>query len=255
MVSFLIHHVPGPDATTKKDFYLIAPDYPAHGYSEVPGVNYAFTFDNISNTVHELLDQLGIHQYSIFMQDYGSPVGFRLAVKYPERIDALIIQNGNAYMEGFPEAQDLNGKLREYWRNKNNKFEKDWIEYYRKASSVSADQRNLSAKVNPDRRNMDAEIMLKPGRLELFMQLWFDYGNNVKSYAQWHEYLKKYQPRVLITWGKDDTYFTIPGALAYLKDVPKAEIHLLNGGHWAVTENNTTEIAGLIERFFSRGVN
>jgi len=238
----------------KKDFYLVAPDYPAHGYSEVPPVDYAFTFDNISNTVHALLDQLGIQHYSLFMQDYGSPVGFRLAVKYPERIDALIIQNGNAYMEGFPEAQDPNGELQQYWRDKNKKYESNWIDYYRKASLMPAEQRKLPLGVNPDRRTMDAEIMLKPGRLELFMQLWFDYGNNVKSYPQWHNYLKKYQPPVLITWGKDDTFFTVPGALAYLKDVPKAEIHLLNGGHWAATETNTTEIAELIRSFFKREV-
>jgi len=235
----------------KKDFYLIAPDYPGHGYSQVPDSNYAFTFDNISNTIGGLLDSLGIHHYSLYMQDYGAPVGFRLAVKHPERINALIIQNGNAYMKGFPEAQDTKGELQQYWRDKNKKYEIDWIDYYRKASLVLPEKRNLASTVNPDRRIMDAEIMLKPGRLELFMQLWFDYGNNVKDYPQWHEYLRKYQPPVLITWGKEDTYFTIPGALAYLKDVPKAEIHLLNGGHWAV-EENTAEIAELIESFLKR---
>src|SRR5258708_786239 len=103
----------------EKDFYLVAPDYHGHGYSEVPPADYAFTFDNISNTIHTLLDELGINHYSLFMQDYGSPVGFRLAVKYPERIDALIIQNVNAYMEGFPEAQDPNGELQQYWLDKN----------------------------------------------------------------------------------------------------------------------------------------
>jgi len=236
----------------KTDFFLIAPDYPAHGYSEVPPANYPFTFDNISNSIDLLLNQLGIHKYSIFMQDYGAPVGFRLALKHPENISALIIQNGNAYMDGFPEAQDPNGELQQYWRDKNKKYETDWINYYRKANSVLPGQWNFSTAVNPDRRILDADIMLKPGRLELFMQLWFDYGNNVKSYPLWHQYLKKYQPPVLITWGKDDTYFTVPGALAYLKDVPKAEIHLLNGGHWAVTENNTAEIAELILIFFKR---
>jgi pimeloyl-ACP methyl ester carboxylesterase len=240
----------------KKDFYLIAPDYPAHGYSEVPPANsYPFTFDNISNTIDALLNQLGVHHYSLFMQDYGAPVGFRLAILHPERIDALIIQNGNAYIDGFPEAQDPNGELQQYWHNKNKKYEQDWVAYYTKASLVLPEEKNLPAQVNPDRRNMDAEVMLKPGRLELFMQLWFDYGNNVKSYPLWHSYLKKYQPPVLITWGKDDSYFTVAGALAYLKDAPKAEIHLLNGGHWAVTENNIEQISELIKSFFQRNVN
>jgi pimeloyl-ACP methyl ester carboxylesterase len=237
----------------KKDFYLIAPDYPGHGYSVTPSTeNYAYTFDNISNTIDLLLNQLGIHKYSLFMQDYGGPVGFRLAVKHPEKIQALIVQNANAYMEGFPEAQDPNGELQQYWRDKNKKYETEWIGSYRKANSVLPEQRTVTHGINPDKRTVDGEIMLKPGRLELFMQLWFDYGNNVKSYPAWHQYLKKYQPPVLITWGKEDGYFTVPGAMAYLQDVPKAEIHLLNGGHWAVSENNTEEIAELIRSFFKR---
>jgi pimeloyl-ACP methyl ester carboxylesterase len=236
-----------------KDFYLIAPDYPAHGYSEVPSrPDYSLTFDNISNSLDSLLIQLHIHKYSLFMQDYGGPVGFRLALKHPQNIEALIIQNANAYMDGFPEAQDSAGELRQYWRDKNRKYENDWISYYKKANSAPPEERNMASTINPDRRSLDAAVMLKPGRLELFMQLWFDYGNNVKSYPVWHAYLKKYQPPVLITWGKEDTYFTIPGALAYLKDVPRAEIHLLNGGHWAATENNTQEIASLIIGFYKR---
>ncbi len=236
----------------KKDFYLIAPDYPAHGYSEVPlAANYPFTFDNISNSIDLLLNKLDINKYSLFMQDYGGPVGFRLALKHPERIQSLIIQNANAYIEGFPEAQDINGELQQYWRDKNAKYEQSWIDYYRKNNSLSPWDKNYTPNVNPDKRALDADIMLKPGRLELFMQLWFDYGNNVKSYPAWHQYLKKYQPPVLITWGKNDTYFTVAGAIAYLKDVPNAEIHLLNGGHWAVTDDNTEQIADLIEHFFS----
>ena len=186
------------------------------------------------------------------MQDYGSPVGFRIAMSHPEKIRALIIQNGNAYMDGFPEAQDPNGELQQYWSNRNKKYEKDWIDYYYKANSLPVSQWKLDSTTNPDRRALDAAVMLKPGRLELFMKLWYDYGNNVKSYPLWHQYLKRYQPPVLITWGKEDTYFTVPGALAYLKDVPKAEVHLLNGGHWAVAEKNTGEIAELIASFFKR---
>jgi len=238
----------------KNDFYLIAPDYPAHGYSDVPAEDYKLTFDNISNTIHQLLDQLGVKHYSLFMQDYGAPVGFRLACKYPERVDALLIQNGNAYLDGFPEARDPNGELQQYWNNKNAKYEADWINYYRNASLMPMAQKQPQSNINPDRRSLDAAIMLMPGRLQLFMDLWFDYGNNVKSYPQWHDYLKKYQPPVLITWGKDDTYFTVPGALAYLRDVPRAEVHLLNGGHWAATEDDTAQIAELIKSFFGREI-
>jgi pimeloyl-ACP methyl ester carboxylesterase len=234
----------------QKDFYLIAPDYPAHGYSEVPGADYVFTFDNISNIMDQLLNKLGINKYSLLMQDYGGPIGFRLALKHPEAIQSLIIQNANAYIEGFPEAQNVNGELQQYWRDKNKKYESDWIAYYRKANLIPMWDRELSANINPDKRALDAAVMLQPGRLELFMQLWCDYGSNVKSYPAWHQYLKKYQPSVLITWGKADTYFTVPGAIAYLQDVPKAEIHLLNGGHWAVSDGNAGQMAVLIESFF-----
>lgn len=234
----------------QKGFYLIAPDYPAHGYSEVPNPDYPFTFDNISNTIDLLLNKLGINKYSLVMQDYGGPIGFRLALKHPEAIQALIIQNANAYMEGFPEAQNINGELQQYWRDKNKKYEADWIAYYRKANLVPLWNRDFSPNESPDKRALDAAVMLQPGRLELFMQLWFDYSNNVKAYPAWHQYLKKYQPPVLITWGKEDTYFTVPGAMAYLQDVPKAEVHLLNGGHWAVSDGNATQMALLIENFF-----
>ncbi|MHA4808974.1 alpha/beta fold hydrolase [Flavitalea flava] len=236
----------------KNKFYLIAPDYPAHGYSSPPPAAYSFTFDNISHTIDLLLSRLAIHKYSLYMQDYGSPIGFRLALQHPENIEALIIQNGNAYIDGFPEARDTLGELQQYWKDKNKTYEKNWIAYYRNFYEQPPYNWKLNNQVNPDRRVLDAAVMLKPGRLELFMQLWFDYGNNVKNYPAWHDYLKKYQPPVLITWGKEDTYFTVPGAIAYLKDLPKAEIHLLNGGHWAVCEQNTEQIAELIQGFFIR---
>lgn len=236
----------------KKDFYLVAPDYPGHGYSGLPPDSYKFTFDNISKTVYKLLQSLKIQKYSLFMQDYGSPVGFRLAMMHPESIRALVIQNANAYIDGFPEAKDAEGELRQYWRTKDAKYEKKWIDYYRMAITLPAEQRNSDPNVSPDRRTMDAAIMLRPGRLELFMQLWYDYGNNVKDYPLWHQYLRLNKPHVLVTWGKDDTSFTVPGAIAYLQDVPKAEIHLLNGGHWAVAEHNTGEIAEIMISFFKR---
>lgn len=233
------------------DFFLIAPDYPAHGYSDTPSPEtYSYTFDNIANTMDKFIQALGINSYSIFMQDYGAPVGFRIAIKHPEKINALLIQNGNAYIEGFPEAQDENGELQTYWRNKNKKYEEEWMTYYANLKLASAGKWKLPISVNPDRRALDIAVMQKPGTLEIFRDLWYDYGNNVKSYPLWHEYLRKYHPPTLIMWGKKDTFFTTPGALAYLKDVPDAEVHLLNGGHWAATDTNMDEIADLIIHFF-----
>lgn len=235
----------------KDRFYLIAPDYPAHGYSETPSPNsYAYTFENIATTMTALLNQVGVTKFSMFMQDYGAPIGFRIAVKNPERIESLIIQNGNAYLEGFPLAQDAAGELQTYWKNKNSNFEKEWMEYYKSIKLASADKWRYGSSVNPDRRALDVAVMQKPGTLEIFRDLWFDYGTNVKSYPVWQEYLRKHQPPVLITWGKQDTFFTTPGALAYLKDVPKSEIHLLNADHWAATDTHYHEIAELIKGFW-----
>ncbi len=233
------------------DFYLIAPDYPAHGYSDSPPAStYRYTFENISMTIRQLLSLLGIEKYSLYMQDYGAPVGFRMAVAAPQKIDRLIIQNANAYLEGFPQAQDNQGVLQTYWRTRDAQYEKDWVGFYSSLQPATAGKWRHGPKVNPDRRALDIAVMQRPGTLALFQELWFDYGNNVKDYPKWQEYLRENQPPALVLWGKEDVFFTIPGAVAYLNDLPRAEVHLLNGGHWLATDDNPIMVAGLITAFF-----
>lgn len=186
----------------KDDFYLIAPDYPAHGYSDTPApAAYSYTFENITKTMDAFLAKIGVNHYSIYMQDYGAPVGFRLALLHPDRVEALVIQNGNAYMEGFPLAQDENGDLQKYWKDKNKAFEKEWMDFYSSLKLAGAGTWRHGESVSPDRRALDVAVMQKPGTLEIFRDLWFDYGNNVKAYPTWQAYLKQYQPPTLVMWG------------------------------------------------------
>jgi len=238
----------------KDDFFLIAPDYPAFGYSDMPDRSkYKYTFDNIANTMDKFIFQLGLKKYSLMMQDYGAPVGFRIALKHSERIEALIVQNGNAYMDGIPEAQDEKGELQTWWRDRNKTYEKTLDDSYASLQMPNAGEwKNRGAWVNPDRRMIDRALLKRPGVVEINKDLWFNYSTNVASYSLWQKYLRDHQPPTLITWGKNDTGFIVPGALAYLRDVPNAEVHLLDGGHWAATEENTGEIAQLIRTFFAK---
>lgn len=240
----------------KEDFYLIAPDYPAHGYSDTPDPkSYEYSFENIAKTMEHFLDSLKISKYSIYMQDYGAPIGFRIALNHPERVQALLIQNGNAYIDGFPSAQDMKGELQTYWRDKNPEYEKEWMEFYESLNLASADKWKHNSYVSPDRRALDVAVMKKPGTLEIFRDLWFDYGNNVKQYPKWQDYLRKYTPPTLVMWGRKDGFFTVPGALAYLRDVPEAEVHILDGGHWLATDDNPVLVADLITNFFKNNKN
>jgi pimeloyl-ACP methyl ester carboxylesterase len=231
------------------DFYCIAPDYPAHGYSDTPDpASYPYTFEN-TRTIDSFTVRLDLDRFALFIQDYGSPIGFRLAVT-SEKITAWIVQNGNAYLEGFPLAQNPDGELWTYWKTKNPEYEKKWTATYRGVKSPTADTWKYGEGVNPDRRMVDWAVMQKPGTADIFLNLWYDYRTNVESYPVWQSYLRKFQPPMLIVWGEKDRFFIADGARAYLKDVPKAELHLLSGGHWAATEDNVSEIATLIRQFF-----
>jgi pimeloyl-ACP methyl ester carboxylesterase len=235
------------------DFYCIAPDYPAHGYSDTPDpASYPYTFENITRTIDSFTVRLDLDRFALFIQDYRSPIGFRLAVKHPEKITAWIVQNGNAYLEGFPLAQNPDGVLWTYWKTKNPEYEKKWTATYRGVKSPTADTWKYGEGVNPDRRMVDWAVMQKPGTADIFLNLWYDYRTNVESYPVWQSYLRKFQPPMLIVWGEKDRFFIADGARAYLKDVPKAELHLLSGGHWAATEDNVSEIATLIRQFFEK---
>jgi pimeloyl-ACP methyl ester carboxylesterase len=233
-------------------YYLIAPDYPGFGNSDMPDRGkYTYTFDNLSVTIEKFIDALNLTKFNLYMQDYGSPVGYRIAVRRPELIDALIIQNANAYEEGIgPAIED--GKR--FWANRNTETENAMRNILTQEGTKMQyiDGVEDVRKISPDAYTYDQLFLDRPGNKEIQLDLLYDYRNNITLYPVWQKYLRNHQPPALITWGKNDAMFTEKGALAYKKDLPNAEIHLLNTGHFALEEFHT-EIAAYIDLFLSAG--
>jgi pimeloyl-ACP methyl ester carboxylesterase len=235
-------------------YHVVAPDYPGFGYSDAPSPDqYAYTFDHLADTVDHFLDQRGIAKYSIYIQDYGSPIGFRLATRHPERIQAIITQNGNAYDEGLsPFWAEF---LYPYWKDPNPATEAkvrqlltldatklQYLQGFRNPDDVS-----------PDSYLFDQSKLDRPGNDKIQLALFYDYRNNPPLYPAWHKYLREKKPPVLVVWGKNDPVFAPTGAEAFSKDVPQAELHLLDTGHFALEENGA-EIAQIIRAFLAKNI-
>ncbi|HET7344829.1 MAG TPA: alpha/beta hydrolase [Nitrososphaeraceae archaeon] len=229
-------------------FHLIAPDYPGFGNSSMPPVDkFQYTFDHLAEIVDKFVTQLGLERYSLYVMDYGAPIGYRLAVKHPEKIEALIIQNGNAYDEGLGEFWE---PLKAYWSEPNEK-NKDVL---RKFLTIEATRwqythgvKNENA-ISPDNWIHDQSLLDRPGNSEIQLQLFYDYRSNPPLYPQWQEYFRKYQPPTLVVWGRNDIIFPKEGAIPYQRDLKNVEIHLLNTGHFALEEEGEL-IAELVSRF------
>lgn len=235
-------------------YHVVAPDYPGYGYSDAPSPEqYAYTFDRLADTVDHFLDQKGITKYSIYLQDYGSPVGFRLATRHPERIQAIISQNGNAYDEGL--APFWAEFLYPYWKDPNATNEakvRGLLTIDTTKFQYSQGFRNLDD-VSPDAYYYDQAGLDRPGNDKIQLALFYDYRNNPPLYPSWHEYLRKYRPPVLAVWGKNDPIFLPAGAEGFAKDDPKTELHLLDTGHFALEEDGAL-IAQLTRDFLARNV-
>ena len=236
------------------EYHVVAPDYPAFGYSDQPSVDaFAYTFEHLAEVIDHLLDSLNLQRYSIYIQDYGSPIGFRLLVKHPERIQAIISQNGNAYTEGL--SPFWAEYMEPYWNERTPENEAKVRQLLTppmtkfQYTAGFRDPKNVS----PDAWTFDQLMLDRPGNQEIQLALFYDYRNNVKQYELWHETLRKAHPAVLVVWGKNDPIFTPPGAQAFKRDVPDAEVHLLDTGHFAVEEDNDI-IANLILRFLHHQV-
>lgn len=232
----------------KNDFHLIAPDYPGFGNSDMPSTDaYEYTFENLSVTIEKFIDALGLQKFSLYMQDYGAPVGYRIALRRPELIASLLIQNGNAYEEGLGPAID-DGKR--FWANRNEETEGAM----RRALTLGGTKFQYlngtenPEKISPDAYHYDQYFLDREGNDKIQLALLYDYRNNITQYPAWQQWLRTRQPPTLITWGKNDVFFTAEGALAYKKDLSGAEIHLLNTGHFALEEFHE-EIAGYIKAF------
>ena len=236
------------------EFRLIAPDYPGFGNSSMPTVDeFEYTFENLVNVIEQFTEQLGLKKYSLYAQDYGGPVSFRLAVKHPERVQALVVQNGNAYDEGID--NDFWKPIKAYWKQKNSESEQYIRNICTREGTIfqyTNGVRDIEA-ISPDNWNMDAPLLERPGNAEIQLALFYSYGSNPPLYPEWQSYFRKYQPPTLILWGKNDAIFPAAGAEPYKRDLKNLEYHLLDTGHFALEEDGA-KMARLMRSFLRRNV-
>jgi pimeloyl-ACP methyl ester carboxylesterase len=232
-------------------YRVIAPDYPAFGHSATPDRRaFAYTFARFAELMDGLLNQLGLTRYALYVQDYGAPVGYRLALAHPERITALVIQNGNAYEEGLKEFWN---PLRAYWAD-GSAAHRDAL---RAGLTLAATKSQYldgvrdPSRVDPDAWLQDQALLDRPGVDEIMLDLFKDYGSNLALYPRFQAFFRARRPPALIVWGKNDAIFPADGARAYLRDLPDAELHLLDTGHFAL-EDTRDEIATLMLDFLDR---
>jgi len=234
-------------------YHLIAPDYPGFGQSDMPDRRtFAYTFDRFARLVEGLLDRLGVKRYAMYVMDYGAPVGWRLALAHPERITALVVQNGNAYEEGLKEFWD---PIKAYWADASDKhrqalrtlvaLDSTKFQYTDGVADVS--------RVSPDNWVHDQALLDRPGNADIQLDLFYDYRTNVPLYPAVQEYFRTHRPPTLLAWGKNDKIFPADGAHPYRRDLPDAELHLFDTGHFAL-EDKADEIVPIIRDFLARSV-
>ena len=232
-------------------YHLIAPDYPGYGRSSQPPIaEFEYTFDNFAHVVDRFLEELAIDRYSLYVMDYGAPVGYRIFAKHPERVEALIVQNGNAYEEGLT---DFWIPLRKLWADNSLENRKP-LEAFHQIGGLKWQYLHGvqdSSKVSPDNWFIDLQHLTRPENNEIQLALFSDYGSNVPLYPKWQKILREHQPPMLIVWGKNDQIFPPVGAYPYKRDLKNVEFHLLNTGHFALEEKGD-EIADYISKFLKR---
>ena len=235
-------------------FHVVSPDYPGFGNSDMPDpATFEYTFDRLSEIVERWLVQIGFTSFGLYMQDYGGPVGFRILGRHPEWAEWLILQNSNAYEVGFTPAWD--GLRNALWKNRSPEAEQALLPFFSLDGIRMVYQhghRDL-ARISPDNWNMDFRFMERPNARRVQLDLFYDYRKNVPLYPQWQAFLRDRQPATLIFWGQNDIFFTPEGGESYLVDLPDAELHRLDSGHFAV-EDSLEQIAANIRRFYDQKV-
>jgi pimeloyl-ACP methyl ester carboxylesterase len=233
------------------DYRVVAPDLPGFGFTEVPPERqYSYTFDRLALTIDAFTQALKIDRYAIYVFDYGAPTGFRLAMAHPERVAAIVSQNGNAYEEGLGDAW---GPIRKYWAEptaENRDILRQTVltaggtrwQYTHGVANPEA--------VPPESYTLDTALLERPGNKEIQLDLFLDYASNVKLYPKFQEYFRRSKPPLLAIWGKNDPFFIPAGAKAFQKDLPNAEVQFLDTGHFAI-ETHVVEIAAAMKTFFT----
>ena len=232
-------------------YHLVAPDLPGFGFTEAPDqATFKYSFDHLAEIIDRLTDVLGLSRYAIYVFDYGAPIGFRLAIRHPERITAVISQNGNAYLEGLSEGWN---PIQAYWKNPSlenraalRAFLKPETTQWQYTHGVRSPER-----LSPDSWTLDSALLARPGNDEIQLDLFGDYQSNITLYPKFQEYVRTYRPPLLAVWGKNDPFFLPAGGQAFTRDHPNAEVHLLEAGHFAL-ESQGPEIAAIIRDFLER---
>jgi pimeloyl-ACP methyl ester carboxylesterase len=218
-------------------FHVVAPDYPGFGNSAAPDPKvFPYTFDRLSEIIEAFLSKIGVTRFGLYMQDYGGPVGFRIMTRHPDWLKWLIVQNSNAYEVGFTAAWD--GLRHAYWKERAPETEKA-LEAFLAPETVKQIYLHGHKRpelISPDNWNMDSALLARPNQRQIQLDLFYDYRTNVGRYGEWQAFLKKQQPKTLIFWGQDDLFFTREGGEAYLRDLPRAELHRLDSGHFALED-------------------
>jgi pimeloyl-ACP methyl ester carboxylesterase len=234
-------------------YHVVAPDYPGFGHSSMPSRDkYTYTFDNLAKTIDEFTTVLGLSKFALYVQDYGAPVGYRMAVGHPERISAIVVQNGNAYDEGLD--NDFWKPLKAYWKEPDNPARRDALRPFLKYDATKWQYTNGVKRpelISPDGPAHDQFLLGREGNDEIQLDLFLSYGSNPLLYSKWQAYFREHQPPVLIVWGKDDQVFPAAGAEPYKRDLKNLEYHLLDAAHFAL-ETNGDEIAGLMRGFLGK---
>lgn len=232
-------------------YHLIAPDYPGFGHSDAPDAkSFAYTFDHLAETIERFTEVLGLSRYSLYMQDYGGPVGFRLAIKHPDRIQALIDQNANAYEDGLSPLWDTR---RAFWKDRDAHeaaLRENFLSFAATRQRYVGSASDLTS-FNPDLWTDEFAFLSRPGESDIQIDLFYDYRTNVANYPAWQSWLRERQPPLLVIWGRNDPSFQVAGAEAFRRDVPNAAIRILDAGHFALAEQPDV-IAGLVRDFLKR---
>ncbi len=235
-------------------YHLIAPDYPGFGHSDAPPPDqFRYTFDNIASVIDKFTEALKLDRYALYVQDYGGPVGFRLATAHPERVTGIVVQNAVAHLDGLEEKRWA--APRAFWADRA-RYEDQYRQRLTSPDGVKA--RHLGSSPHPERYSPDLwddEIayLSRPGIAQIQADLFYDYQSNVAAYPAWQDYLRTHKPPLLVVWGKYDTSFAAAEAEAYKREVPSAEVHVLEAGHFAL-EEAVDQIAALMRPFLARAL-